>query len=70
MDRQAQLKRLVWLCTADIKARKLYAWAEAQALEKAYSGICEELKNAMTGRAVTLASESLTQAKPPLAGKK
>lgn len=64
MDRKAQMDRLVWLSTTDIKARKLYAWQTAQALDAAYPGISEELKQRMTGLAVNSVSVAPTQTKP------
>lgn len=70
MDRQAQLKRLVWLSTTTDKPRKVYAWQEAQALDRDYPGISAELAAHMTGQGASSASGSHTQPKLPLAGAK
>lgn len=64
MDRQAQLKRLVWLSTTDIKPRKAYAWAEAQALDRGYPGISAELTALMRGQAASSESGVQIQPKP------
>ena len=66
MDRQAQLKRLVWLSTTDtdIKPRKSYAWAEAQALDRDYPGISAELTALMRGQAASSESGVQIQPKP------
>ena len=64
MDRQAQLKRLVWLSTTDIKPRKAYAWAEAQALDRDYPGISAELTALMRGQGASSASGVQIQPKP------
>lgn len=64
MDRQAQLKRLVWLSTTDLQARKAYAWQVAKELDADYPGISAELVKTMNGQAASLGSESHSQQKP------